>query len=75
MLLSPPPLPTRTEVLEQRNAALARKNSAEGQAQAKQTREAAAAKAAADTKEAGRKLQEREDAQPQAVRHRPKRWR
>jgi len=36
---------------------------------------AAAAKAAADTKEADRKLQEREDAQPQAVRHRPKRWR
>ena len=71
----PPPLPTRTEVLEQRNAALAARTPPRGQAQAKQTREAAAAKAAADTKEADRKLQEREDAQPQAVRHRPKRWR
>ena len=71
----PPPLaPSEVSILEQRNAELARKNSADGQAQVKKAREAAAAKAA-DTKEADRKLQEREDAQPQAVRHRPKRWR
>ena len=61
----PPPPLTPSEALEQRNAELARKNSADGQAQVKKAREAAAAKAA-DTKEADRKLQEREGAHPQA---------
>ena len=55
-------LPTRAEVFEQKRAELACRNSIEGRAAAKKAREAAKAKAKADTADSDSNMHAREDA-------------